>query len=51
MITYFDASNNKSAAQSGLAGPFLTMGDLTKGLTLNKEIFGLKPGFTRRKCN
>jgi hypothetical protein len=49
-VSYFDASNNKvlvleSAAQSGQAGPVLTLGDLTKGITLEHEIFSSNPGF------
>jgi hypothetical protein len=50
-VSYFDQSNNKilalesAASTSGVAGPVLTMGDLEKGIDLNKEIFGSDPGF------
>jgi hypothetical protein len=49
-MSYVDAANNKvlileSAAQSGLAGPVLTLGDLTNGIGLNHEIFSSNPGF------
>ena len=49
-VFYMDQDNKililESAAAEGLAGPVLTIGDLSQGIELNKEIFGSSPGFT-----
>lgn len=49
-VSYIDEQGNKilaleSAEHTGLAGPVLTVADLSKGVNLNEEIFGTATGY------